>query len=358
MSAFALPTPVNTLAAALPAASHMLTEARQAPQAVDAQWAANAGVLRSIAQAHDAHPPSALLTIARGSSDHAASHCAFLAMAQWGCVASSLPMSLVSLYGGPKPMPSRWALAVSQSGQSPDVVGALQFFANGQSPTIAMVNDASSPLAHAARWVLALHAGRELSVAATKSFIAQLFAGASLVAHCTPNRALLSALAQLPATLERAVDADWSVGVQALLHADRLFVLGRGSGLGVAMEAALKFKETCGIQAEAFSSAEVQHGPMALVAAGYPVLVFAPHGPAHEGLLKSATAMRERGARVLLAAPKGTPLCDLPIVTSGHVELDPISLIQSFYPMVEALARARGCDPDQPRHLNKVTLTH
>ena len=142
------------------------------------------------------------------------------------------------------------------------------------------------------------------------------------------------------------------------MDANRLFVIGRGLGLALAMEAALKFKEVCGIQAEAFSGAEVQHGPMALVDEGYPVVVFAPRGPAHAGLVALAADMRRRGARVLLAAPATTPGSELALLETGTEDLDPIAAIQSFYPMVEALARARGLDPDAPRHLAKVTLTH
>jgi glutamine---fructose-6-phosphate transaminase (isomerizing) len=134
-------------------------------------------------------------------------------------------------------------------------------------------------------------------------------------------------------------------------------VVGRGLGLPVALEAALKFKETCGIQAEAFSGAEIQHGPMRLVEAGYPLLVFAPRGPAQAGLLEVAQAMRARGARVLLAAPAGTPDANLLLQESAVPELDAVCAIQSFYPMVEALARARGNDPDSPPHLKKVTRT-
>ena len=143
-----------------------------------------------------------------------------------------------------------------------------------------------------------------------------------------------------------------------LKDADRLFVIGRGTGLAVAMEAALKFKETCAIQAEAFSGAEVKHGPMALIGEGYPLLIFAPRGPAQVGLLTLAEEMRGRGAKVLLAAPHGTPGSNLPITETLSVDLDPISMIQSFYPMVEALSRVRGFDPDRPQHLAKVTRTH
>jgi len=219
------------------------------------------------------------------------------------------------------------------------------------------VNDAASPLAQAAEWVFPLHAGEEKSVAATKSFIAQLVAGARLTAAWQDDGVLQQALDQLPDALAQAAAADWSEGVSALRDADRLFVIGRGLGLPAAMEAALKFKETCGIQAEAFSGAEVQHGPMALIEEGYPLLVFAPRGPAQAGLLELAQAMRGRGARVLLAAPAGTPDANLAITPAATPELETITAIQSFYPMVEALARARGSDPDRPRHLNKVTRT-
>jgi glucosamine--fructose-6-phosphate aminotransferase (isomerizing) len=166
------------------------------------------------------------------------------------------------------------------------------------------------------------------------------------------------ALAALPEALERAAAIDWSAALEPLVHVDRLIVIGRGTGLAIAQEAALKFKETCAIQAEAFSGAEVRHGPMALVEEGYPLLVLAPRGPGQSGLLALADDMRGRGARVLLAAPAGTPGAQLTLAETGAVDLDPIAAVQSFYPMVEALARLRGHDPDRPRHLAKVTRTH
>jgi glutamine---fructose-6-phosphate transaminase (isomerizing) len=158
--------------------------------------------------------------------------------------------------------------------------------------------------------------------------------------------------------LQTAAEQDWQAALPVLVGAEKLYVVSRGAGLAVAQEAALKFKETCAIQAEAFSGAELRHGPMALVEDGYPLLILAPAGPAQAGLLALASDMRARGARVLLAAPVGTPGAELPLVPSGHEDLDAISVVQSFYPMVEALARARGLDPDAPRHLAKITRTH
>ena len=302
-------------------------------------------------------PPLSLLTVARGSSDHAAHYMAYLVMARLGRLVTSLPMSLVTLYQSSLVCDGLVALAFSQSGQSPDLVAPLRYIGEQGGRTLALVNDAASPLAAAAQCCIGLHAGPEVSVAATKSYVAQLVAGAALAAAWQQEAAFSAALESLPAALERAWAQDWSPAVDALQGAERLYVIGRGTGLPVAAEAALKFKEVCGIQAEAYSGAEVQHGPMALVEEGFPMLVLAPRGPAQPGLLLLAEQMRQRGAHVLLAAPPDTPGCALPLAATGHADLDPIAAVQSFYRMVEALARARGLDPDKPRHLNKVTRT-
>jgi glucosamine--fructose-6-phosphate aminotransferase (isomerizing) len=279
-------------------------------------------------------------------------------MARMGRLVTSLPMSLITLYQSQIQCTGLFSMAFSQSGQSPDLVAPTRFFREGGARTVAFVNASASPLAEAAQWVFPLHAGAEKSVAATKSFIAQLVAGARTVAAWQDDLVLQSALSGLPGTLHRASNQDWSAGVELLQGADRLFVIGRGTGQAIAMEAALKFKETCAIQAEAFSGAEVKHGPMALIDEGYPLLIFAPRGPAQAGMLALAEEMRGRGACILLAAPVGTPGANLPVVDTDSTDLDPISVIQSFYPMVEALARSRGLNPDEPRHLNKVTRTH
>lgn len=337
--------------------TRMLDEARSAPEAVAGQLAEDADAYRDFGALLRLASSTSLLTVARGSSDHAAHFMAYLIMARLGRLVTSLPMSLITLYHSQILCQGLVAMAFSQSGQSPDLVEPTRFFTIGGATTAAFVNDRDSPLARAAQWVFPLHAGTETSVAATKSFIAQLVAGVRVVAAWQDDMILSQALAALPEVLSRAVAADWSEGIEALRHADRLIVIGRGTGMPAALEAALKFKETCAIQAEAFSSAEVRHGPMALIETGYPLLVFAPRGPAQAGLLALTQEMRERGAKVLLAAPADVPGCNLPIVECAAVELDPVSAIQSFYPMVEALARARGCDPDHPHHLAKVTRT-
>jgi glutamine---fructose-6-phosphate transaminase (isomerizing) len=337
--------------------TRMLAEAREAPAAVARQLSRDDQSYSDFGAWLRRHTPNSVLTVARGSSDHAAHFMAYLIMARMGRLVTSLPMSLITLYQSQIICEGLASMAFSQSGQSPDLVAPTRYFTEGGACTAAFVNDPESPLAKAAQWVFPLHAGAETSVAATKSFIAQLVAGARVVAAWQDDLVLQAALSGLPGVLARAAYADWSLGVETLRDADKLFVIGRGTGLPVAMEAALKFKETCGIQAEAFSGAEVKHGPMALIDEGYPLLVFAPRGPAQPGLLALAEEMRDRGAKVLVAAPASTAGADLPLIETASVELDPISAIQSFYPMVEALAVARGLDPDRPRHLAKVTRT-
>ncbi len=341
----------------------MRAEALQAPQAVAQALAQDQDLFDALAARLRQHPPQGVVTLARGSSDHAAHHFAYLAMARLGQLVTSLPLSLLTLQPHRLPAPGLLALAFSQSGQSPDLVGALQTLRDGGACTVACVNDTASPLAQAGQWRLPLRAGPETSVAATKSCIAQLVAGVRLLAAWQPCADLQAALQALPARLEEAAASDWGAALPLLAGVDRMFVVSRGAGLAVALEAALKFKETCGIQAEAFSGAELRHGPMALVGAGYPVLVLAPRGPAQAGLLALAAELQARGAVVLLAAPAGTPGIAaavrtwLPLPVTDDEALDTIAALQAFYPMVEALARARGRDPDRPAFLSKVTLT-
>lgn len=341
--------------------SLMFNEALEAPAVVARQLAADHGEVAAVARALADPRGRGVLTLARGSSDHAAQHLAYLAMARLGRLVTSLPLSLITLYGSRIGGPGLLSLAFSQSGQSPDLVDPTIALGERSATTVAVVNDTASPLAAAARHVLPLHAGPERSVAATKSYIAQLVAGARLVAQAAEDDALLAALHDLPGVLERAAALRWPQAEAMLAGASQLFVLSRGPGLAIAQEAALKFKEVCGLQAEAFSGAEVQHGPMALIDAGWPVLVLAPRGPAQHGLVALAQRLSARRAQVLVAAPPDTPGLDgvphLPLVTSGHEDLDAIAAVQTFYPMVEALARLRDRDPDTPPHLAKITRT-
>ncbi|MFM0282430.1 SIS domain-containing protein [Paraburkholderia sediminicola] len=335
----------------------MLKEALASAETVAAQLREPSRV-EALAAKLAQQPRHVALTVARGSSDHAASYFASLTMSRLGVPVASLPMSVATLQQAPLQVRDQLALAFSQSGKSPDLVGTMEALRKAGALTVAAVNAPNSPLADACEFHLPLMAGPELSVAATKSYIAMLSISAQLVAHWQKDDALLSALNTLPDALQAAGKLDWSKAVDELRGVERMIVIGRGLGLAIAQEAALKLKETSGIQAEAFSSAEVRHGPMELIDRDYPLLVFAPRGPEQAGLLQLARDMQARGARVLLAAPADVPEATLPLATTAHAALDPIAAILSFYVMAAGLAAARGRNPDAPRHLNKVTETH
>ncbi|MDE1011302.1 MAG: SIS domain-containing protein [Paraburkholderia fungorum] len=335
----------------------MLKEALASAETVAAQLADTSRV-EALAAKLAQQPRHVALTVARGSSDHAASYFASLTMSRLGVPVASLPMSVATLQQAPLQVRDQLALAFSQSGKSPDLVGTMEALRKAGALTVAAVNAPNSPLADACEFHLPLMAGPELSVAATKSYIAMLSISAQLVAHWQKDDALLGALNTLPDALQSAGKLDWSKAVDELRGIERMIVIGRGLGLAIAQEAALKLKETSGIQAEAFSSAEVRHGPMELIDRDYPLLVFAPRGPEQAGLLQLARDMQARGARVLLAAPSDVPEATLPLATTAHAALDPIAAILSFYVMAAGLAAARGRNPDAPRHLNKVTETH
>jgi glutamine---fructose-6-phosphate transaminase (isomerizing) len=296
------------------------------------------------------------VTCARGSSDHAATYAKYLIEAHTQVLTSSASPSVSSIYDSQSDLQGVLFIAISQSGKSPDLLAATRNAKESGALTIALCNSPDSPLMNLVEVAVPLHAGPETSVAATKSYIASLSCVVQLVANWTEDRQLLAALPQVPEQLARAWGCDWSRAVETLRDAVNLFVVARGFGLGVAQEAALKLKETCGLHAEAFSSAEVKHGPMALVRAGFPVLMFTQRDDTRSGIEELAAEFAARGAQVLLAGAQARDAISLPTIEATPV-IEPLLTIQSFYAMANALALARGLNPDRPPHLNKVTET-
>ena len=338
--------------------SKMRTEALEASEVVHRQFQENNSLLRDISSELRTMDPYSIVSIARGSSDHAAQYLNYLAMAKLGKLPTSLSMSILTLYKAELDISKSLGIAISQSGQSPDVVNPLKYFTDHGPGSLALVNDTTSPLAKMAKWTVPLHAGAEKSVAATKSFIASLSASAHLVAAWKQDENLLKGLQHLPDDLKKAQECDWSPAIEKLVNAKRIMVVGRGFGLSLALEASLKFKETCSIQAEAFSAAEIKHGPQALIENGYPLIVFANRGPALHSMLDLAEDMKSRGAKVILAAPSFVKEKDLTIHSAHSEDLDILSAAQSFYLMIEQLSKSLGLNPDEPKHLSKVTKTN
>ncbi|MEO8017920.1 MAG: SIS domain-containing protein [Pseudomonadota bacterium] len=336
--------------------TRMFVEAADSARVVGAQLPLNAPVLRELGMRLRSEPPRAVVTCARGSSDHAATYAKYLIESHTHVLTSSAAPSVSSIYESRADLEGVLFIAISQSGKSPDLLAATQNARSSGALTVALCNTPGSPLMELVEVAVPLHAGPETSVAATKSYIASLACIAQLVANWTEDRRLLAVLPQVPELLARAWSRDWSKAVEILREAVNLFVVARGYGLGIAQEAALKLKETCGLHAEAFSSAEVKHGPMALVREGFPVLMFTQRDDTRAGIEDLASEFAARGAQVLLAGAQAKGAISLPTV-EAHPVIEPLLTIQSFYAMANALALARGLDPDRPPHLDKVTET-
>ena len=336
----------------------MAREAAEAPQAVARLIAKNEHACRTLGDRLRRYPPRFVVTCARGSSDAAATYAKYLIEIALGVVVASVGPSISSVYGGRPKMRDALFLAISQSGRSPDLITLAEAARADGALTVALVNDTASPLAGLCQVVLPLNAWPERSVAATKSYIAALAAILQLVRHWSDDNTLEPALSRLAADLTAAAACDWSAALPELRNATSLYALGRGPGYGAALEAAIKLKETCGLHAEAQSAAELMHGPMALAAPDFPVILFSQRDKALEGLAALAKMLVGRGVPVIAAGPvAGHGSLALPGADDLHPFAQPIALVQSFYPLAEALARARGRDPDAPPHLHKVTET-
>jgi glutamine---fructose-6-phosphate transaminase (isomerizing) len=340
-----------------PDTTAMFKEAAAAAAALRAQAQANAVALSEIGRALRARPPRAVVTCARGSSDHAATFAKYLIETRAGVLTASAAPSITSVYDASPDLRGCLFLAISQSGRSPDLVASARTAAAQGAMTLGLVNADDSPLAAACHYCLPLHAGAEHSVAATKSYIAALGAVVALVAEWTADSALRTALEAAPAQLEAAWELDWNAALPQLKDAAHVYVIGRGLGLAVAQELALKCKETAGLHAEAFSAAEVRHGPQALLDDGFGALLLAQHDATLPGVRALGAELVARGVRVLAAGVAIPGGITLPTITTDPV-IEPLLLAQSGYRLIATAAVARGHDPDRPPFLAKVTETH
>ncbi len=301
--------------------------------------------------------PVMIATIARGSSDHAAAYLKYSIELTARVPVASIGPSVTSVYGRELKLARCAALSISQSGKSPDIVALTQSARRNGALSLALTNTTPSPLGEAAEIAIDLAAGKEQSVAATKSFVNSVVAGTAILAHWQNDEPLIAALAGLPKALSRAVVLDWTPVGATLKDARSAYVIGRGPALAIAQEAALKLKETCGLHAEAYSAAEVLHGPARIVENGFPVLALAVPDAAEAGVAEIADRLAGQGATAFATTSRAARATALPAVATGHPITDAIALVAAFYGFVEMLSRRRGFDPDHPPHLKKVTET-
>lgn len=331
----------------------MARETLDAPEVVARMLRDAAPAIADVGKLFRLRKPSHIITSARGSSDHAAHYMKVLCEILLGLPCASVGASVVSIYQRPLALHDCIVVAISQSGASPDSLAFAAESKRAGVPLVSITNVPGSALAGLADVAIELGAGPEQSVAATKTFIASVAMAARIVAAWAEDMAFSAAFDTLPVALAKANQMRWPTMEAVAARARSAFVLGRGPSLAMAGEAALKLKETAGVHAEAYSSAEVIHGPMALIEPGFPVMMFAPDDAAYATNLATAERLRAAGADVHMVSRTG----GLDYAATGHALLDPISIIQSFYGSAERIARARGKDPDRPKLLSKVTKT-
>jgi len=338
----------------------MAKELREAPDAVRRQQQALAAPLSELVARLRSRPPQFAVTCARGSSAHAATFAKHLIELHLGIPVAAMAPNIATVYRRPLRLGGQLFLAISQSGRSDDLVETAAMARDAGAVTAAFVNTSESPLAAACEFVLPIGAGPELSIAATKSFVATLAALLRLLAAWSGDERLPDAIDRLPERLISATDLDWAAALGPLADADSLIAIGRGPTLAIAREAALKLKEIANRHAEPFSGAEFLHGPVALVEPRYPILMFVPDDEAAEGLLRLAADLSGKGAALFIAGARRDTTAGpqwLPTLSPDHPETDAVCLIQSFYAMMVRLAERLGIDPERPRHLQKVTRT-
>lgn len=333
----------------------MLAEVQETPELVRAALGVDQNRYAELgAKLRDLNP-SFVATVARGSSDHTANYASYLISQATGKLVASVAPSLVTTLKSSLEAP--FALAISQGGSSPDLIQTLQNIRARGAFTLAIVNQAESALGRAAEVEISPRAGNEKSIAATKSVICTMTSVARLVAEWAQDESLQKGLVQLPESLRSACEAGVVASDRLLDGFTHVYVLSRGLGLSAALETALKLKETCGLHAEAFSSAEVRHGPREIVDGKFLVLALALPGPSEQDIVASARELEAQGARVVFVGPRDIS-GSLALPAMADFRLAPIAALELVYAWLARSSKALGRDPDHPKTLlNKIIKT-
>jgi len=304
-----------------------------------------------------------VLIASRGTSSNAARYAQYvLGRAHRVPVMFATP-SLYTIYGQPPRLDGGLVIGISQSGASPDVVSVLLEARRQGRPTIAITNDPDSPLGMAAAAVLPLEAGEEHAVAATKTYLNSLGAIALLFCAIGDDDVARAELERMPETLERqlALSFDTAPRLREYRNAVGATVVARGVNYGTAFEIALKIRELSGLLVEAYSPADLMHGPIAAIQRRWPVIVVAPSGPAQPSVEEIVQPLRERGARVIALSDSDSLLRDahtrLRLVPGVPEWLSPLTAVVPGQLTAMRLAELRGLDVDNPAGLRKITLT-
>jgi glutamine---fructose-6-phosphate transaminase (isomerizing) len=337
-------------------------EIREQPEVAARLLQKSARAIDAIGARYHEVQPRGFVIAARGSSDHAALYAKYLFGKRNRALVSLAAPSLFTRYASPPKLDGQCVIGISQSGESPDVIAVVEEAARQGAMTVAITNESDSKLAGIAELVLPLQAGPERSVPASKTYTASLLALALISQAIDADDAFGTALMRIPSSLAGVLKAEIEVeDVVPALDGPRAIVLGRGFNFSTAEEIALKLTETSYMLARAWSVADFEHGPIAVVEPGFPVLLIGGGGSVHADLQTIATRLVDYGCRVIglfdgTSAPQG--LQAAAVHSSGlPEELTPITLAVLGQLLAHRVAIARGADPDKPRALHKITRT-
>jgi glucosamine--fructose-6-phosphate aminotransferase (isomerizing) len=343
--------------------SFLQQEILEQPASLNRLISEERGTILRVAEAIRHYNPRFIMMAARGSSDNAARYGQYL----FGTV-NRMPValatpSLYTLYNTPPRMNDALVIAISQSGQSPDIVAVIEEGRRQGALTVAITNQPESPLALAAQFTIRLHTGAERSVAATKTYTASLVAIALLSAAMAQNDSYLQAIESVPRLIGQVTERAGDIirASERYRYMDACVVVSRGYNYATAYEIALKLKELTYILAEPYSTADFQHGPVALVAKGFPVLAVVAQGPLVDEMTDFLYELKGRGAELLLVSAHEPALnlaqTKLPLPLNIPEWLSPLVAVVPGQILALGITLAKGYDIDQPRNIHKVTLT-
>ena len=301
---------------------------------------------------------------ARGTSDNAGRYANYLLGALNGLPLALATPSLFTYYKQPPKLKNALVIGISQSGQSPDIVSVLEEGRKQNCLTLAITNEAKSPLAKAADFLLDIQAGKEEAVAATKTYTTELMSIAMLSTALNGNKTRWAELAEVPGWMKAVLkhDALISRSAERYRYMDQTVVLGRGFNYSTAFEWALKLKELAYVKAEPYSSADFQHGPIAMMESGFPVMAVAPRGKVFESMLEMLKRLQKDLSAELVVISndkKALSLASLPLSIPADVPewLSPLICILPAQMFTYHLTQAKGYNTEQPRSIHKVTET-
>ena len=341
----------------------MLEEIKEEPRVIADCYEKNRDLINKIVKNIKLKEIDRIMIAARGTSDHAAVYGKYIMEIMLGIPVTLAAPSVYTVYHGNLKLKNTLVIGISQSGKAADVLEVLKSAKSSGAITVSITNYPDSPLAKEADYHLDCSAGAETSVAATKTFLAEITLLAVLTAVWAGDEKVLDAIKHMPQDIENIIEnSDYiSDKVQRYRYMEECFVLARGVNYAVALESALKIQETSYVRAKAYATSDFYHGPYAMIDKGMPVIVFAPTGPALNDVKDMISKLNDSGAELIIVSDsieiRNLGICSFEIPAAQSDITSPFYNVVVGQIFACSLSLVKGLSPDHPRSLSKVTIT-